>query len=118
MWGEPKHVLIEREINNIWWDKAPFTDLPDDNFGASYETFIRIPETGRYALGIEGFYGYKFYVNDSLTFQYGNVHHPRKNFYLRSCEAGEMIKVRIEYRHEIVNHALIKLLWGVRTIMS
>lgn len=112
LWGEPKHVLIEREINNIWWDKAPFTDLPDDNFGASYETFIRIPETGRYALGIEGFYGYKFYVNDSLTFQYGNVHHPRKNFYLRSCEAGEMIKVRIEYRHEIVNHALIKLLWG------
>jgi len=112
LWGEPKHVLVEKEINNIWWDKAPLTNLPDDNFGVSYETFIRIPETGRYALGVEGFYGYKFYVNDSLTFQYGNVHHPRKNFYLRSCKAGEMIKVKIEYKHEIVNHALIKLLWG------
>ncbi|WP_195598077.1 glycoside hydrolase family 3 C-terminal domain-containing protein [Bacteroides cellulosilyticus] len=112
LWGNPKHTLIEKEIDNIWWDKAPYSDMPADNFGAVYETFVRIPETGRYALGMEGFYGYKFFVNDSLTFQYGNVHHPRKNFYLRSCKAGEMIKIRIEYRHEIVNHALIKLLWG------
>lgn len=112
LWGNPKHTLIEKEINNIGWDKAPYSDMPADNFGAVYETFVRIPETGRYALGMEGFYGYKFVVNDSLTFQYGNVHHPRKNFYLRSCKAGEMIKIRIEYRHEIVNHALIKLLWG------
>ena len=112
LWGSPKHEVIEKDINKVWWDKASYADLPADNFGACFETFMRIPEAGKYALGIEGLYGYKFFVNDSLVSAYSNVHHPRKYFYLRQCKAGEMIKVRIEYRHEIVNHALIKLLWG------
>lgn len=111
-WGIPKHENVEEAINHVWWDKAPYADLPADNFGANFETYLRIPEDGKYALGIEGYYGYKFYVNDSLVFKFGNVHHPRKRFYLRDGKAGEMIKVKIEYKHEMVNHALIKFLWG------
>lgn len=112
LWGTPKHETIEKEINKVWGDKAPYEDIPADNFGARFETYIKVPEDGKYALGIEGYYGYEFYVNDSLVFKYSSVHHPRKKFYLRQCKAGEMVKVKIEYRHEIVNHALIKLLWG------
>lgn len=111
-WGQPKHEVVEDSLNKVWWNKAPFTDLPDDNFGAVFETYLQIPEEGEYALGIEGFYGYKYYVNDSLIFKFGNVHHPRKKFQLRHCQKGEILKVRIEYKHEKVNHALIKLLWG------
>lgn len=111
-WGQPKHEVVEDSLNKVWWDKAPFVDLPDDNFGATFETYIQIPETGEYALGVEGFYGYKYYVNDSLVFKYSSVHHPRKKFYLRSCQAGEVLKVKIEYRYEKVNHALVRLLWG------
>lgn len=112
LWGSPKHEVIEKNINHVWWDKAPYEDIPADNFGACFETYVKIPENGRYALGTEGYYGYKLYVNDSLICKYSSVHHPRKYFYLRQCKAGEMIKVKIEYRHEMVNHALMKLLWG------
>lgn len=112
LWGTPKREVVEETVNHVWWDKAPCANLPADNFGACFETYLRIPEDGKYALGIEGYYGYKFYVNDSLVFKFGNVHHPRKRFYLRESKAGELVKVRIEYRHEMVNHALIKLLWG------
>ena len=111
-WGQPKHEVIEDSLNKVWWDESPYKDIPADNFGADFETYIRIPEEGKYALGVEGFYGYKYYVNDSLVFKYSTVHHPRKKFYLRHCKAGEVLKVRIEYKHEKVNHALVRLLWG------
>ena len=111
-WGQPKHEVIEDSLNKVWWDESPYKDIPADNFGADFETYIRIPEEGKYALGVEGFYGYKYYVNDSLVFKYSTVHHPRKKFYLRHCKTGEVLKVRIEYKHEKVNHALVRLLWG------
>lgn len=111
-WGKPKHVVVEKNLDKIWWDKAPYSDIPRDNFGAYFETYVKIPETGKYALGIEGFYGYNFYVNDSLVFKFGNVHHTRKKFVLRDCKKDEMIKISIEYKHELVNHALLRLLWG------
>lgn len=111
-WGQPKHEVIEDSLNKVWWDESLYKDIPADNFGADFETYIRIPEEGKYALGVEGFYGYKYYVNDSLVFKYSTVHHPRKKFYLRHCKAGEVLKVRIEYKHEKVNHALVRLLWG------
>ena len=107
-----EHEVIEDSLNKVWWDESPYKDIPADNFGADFETYIRIPEEGKYALGVEGFYGYKYYVNDSLVFKYSTVHHPRKKFYLRHCKAGEVLKVRIEYKHEKVNHALVRLLWG------
>lgn len=112
LWGNPRHEVVEDDINHVWWDQAPYADIPADNFGAKFETCIRIPEKGKYALGIEGFYGYKFYINDSLVFTFGNVHHPRKKFHLRDCQKDEMVKISIDYRHEKVNHALLKLLWG------
>lgn len=111
-WGQPKHEVVEDSLNKVWWDEAPFTGLPSDNFGAIFETYVQIPENGEYALGVEGFYGYKYYINDSLVFKFSSVHHPRKKFYLRNCREGEVLKVKIEYKHEKVNHALLKLLWG------
>jgi len=113
LWGNAKHEVIESNNNKIWWAKAPFSDIPADNFGACFEAYPSVPEAGRYALGIKGFYDYRFYVNDPLEFSYSSVHHLRKNFCLRNSKAGKMIKIKIEYRHEMVKYAMIKLLWGL-----
>ncbi len=110
--GTPKHVQVDKTIDFTWWDKAPFADMPEDGFGVRWEGYIEAPESGRFAIGGEGFYGYKMWVNDSLFFKFGNVHHPRKQFKLIDLKAGEMVKIKIEYNHEFVNYAMMKLLWS------
>jgi beta-glucosidase len=110
--GLPVHTQIDSNINFLWWDKAPFTDMHPDNFSVRWEGYIESPESGDFAIGCEGFYSFKMWVNDSLHFDFSSVHHPRKQFHHFHLKAGEMVKIKIEYKQEIVNHALMKLYWA------
>lgn len=110
--GQPVHKQIDANIDFLWWDKAPYKDMPDDNFGVRWEGYIEAPESGDFAIGGEGFYGYKMWINDSLHFDFSSVHHPRKQFHHFNLKAREMVKIKIEYHQEFVNHALMKLYWA------
>lgn len=109
--GEPAYKTVDQEVNFTWWNKAP-DGLNPDGFSAVWEGYVEAPETGRFAIGGEGFYRFKMWVNDSLTFDYFSLHHPRKHFTQIDLKKGELTKIRIEYCHRIVSHALMKLYWA------
>lgn len=110
--GKPAFVRQDSSVDFLWWDRAPDPRLPADSFSVRWQGFVKIPESGEIALGGEGFNVYRLWINDSLQVDFSSVHHPQKEFRLYRVRKGQWIKIKIEYSHHTVNHALMRLLWS------
>ncbi|HVS96827.1 MAG TPA: glycoside hydrolase family 3 C-terminal domain-containing protein, partial [Puia sp.] len=110
--GKPVFTRRDGNVDFLWWDQAPDPRLPADSFSVRWKGYLKVPETGEIALGGEGFNSYRLWINDSLLVDFESVHHPQKEFRLYRVHKGEWVKIKIEYRHHTVNHALMRLLWS------
>lgn len=109
--GEPIKSQVDKKIDFNWWDKAPFEDLDDDNFGVRWTGVLVPKESGIYSLGAEGFNAFNVYFEDSLFFKFNNVHHSRKVYHEVELEAGRTYTVKVEFME---NHgdANMHLIWA------
>ena len=110
--GKPAFVKKDSSVDFLWWDRSPDPRLSADSFSVRWQGYVRVPETGEIALGGEGFNSYRLWINDSLKVDFASVHHPQKEFHLYQVHRGQWIKIKIEYQHHTVNHALMRLLWS------
>lgn len=107
--------IVEEIVDNIdfyWWDKAPKEGLPYDNFGVRFTTVLVPKISGRYAIGSEGKYGYRFYFQDSLLIQYKNEHHFEKKYEFVELKANTPYPIRVDFYHGN-GDANMHLLWAV-----
>ena len=51
MKGEPAFTRVDDSINFYWEHLSPRFDLPDDNFGVKWTTYLIPPVTGTYRSG-------------------------------------------------------------------
>jgi len=110
--GEPVFTRIDKQINFNWWDGAPERDFDDDDFGVRW-TGVLVPHvTGIYALGGEGFNGFRIFLEDDLFVQFDGRHHPRKTYKIVDLKAGQPYKLKVEF-FERSEDAHIKLLWSI-----
>lgn len=109
--GNPKHTQVDPNVDFTWGTTAPFADIKYDNFSATWTGVLVPPVTGNYALGAEGFSGFRFYVNDSLLIQYMSEHHPTKKYERLDLEAGKPYQIRIEYTQDNTDHAMMRFIW-------
>ncbi|MDR2564329.1 MAG: glycoside hydrolase family 3 C-terminal domain-containing protein [Prevotellaceae bacterium] len=109
--GSPKYKQIDANINFMWWDEAP-SGLNPNGFSVRWEGWLEAGEAGDFALGCEGFYGFKMWINDNLEFQYASEHHPWKMFKHFNLKKDELVKIKVEYTHRRVNHAVMKLYYA------
>ena len=63
MKGEPAFTRIDDQINFYWEHLSPRYDMPDDDFGIKWTTFLIPPETGTYSLGSWGSSGYEILLD-------------------------------------------------------
>ena len=110
--GEPVFTRIDEQIDFNWWGGAPRDDFDDDNFGVRWTGELVPPLTGTYALGAEGFNGFRVYLGGELLVQFDGRHHPRKTHKTVDLEAGHPYPLRVEF-FERSEDAHIKLLWSV-----
>lgn len=108
--GEPAHKQIDKNVDFYWWDKAPFEDLNDDDFSVRWTGVIVPPESGEYAIGTQGFYGYKLFFEDSLLIDYKNIHHALKKYEYVKLEKGKAYNLKIDY-YDTHGDAEMRLLW-------
>ena len=109
--GRPLHQRVDRNIDFEWKTTAPFGDMKYDQFSVRWTGYL-VPEvSGKYALGGEGYSGFKFYLNDSLLTQWQSLHHPRKEYKWVNLEAGKPYKIRVEYFQDNTEYAIMRMLW-------
>lgn len=109
--GTPSIVKVDRNIDFTWGNRPPFEDFSYDSFSAEWSGILVPPVSGDYAIGGEGFKGFKLYINDSLITKWNDVHHPRKVYERMMLKAGTQYRIRIEYTQSNTEHAIMRLLW-------
>jgi len=110
--GEPVLTRVDENIDVNWWDGAPAENLDDDDFAVRWSGVLMPPVTGNYALGGNGFSGFRIWLEDSLIVQFRSAHHPSTRYERVELVAGKPYRIKIEF-FEDHGDARMKLLWSV-----
>ncbi len=112
MKGEPAFSRIDDNINFYWEHLSPRADLPDDDFGVKWTTYLVPPETGTYYLGSWGSSAYKISVDEKEFLTYRGEHHAFHIEKAIDLKKGEKYKIELLYRN-YAGDADMKLLWSM-----
>jgi alpha-glucosidase (family GH31 glycosyl hydrolase) len=92
--GEP---LVETDYNDInfdWGESSPESGVPSDNFSASYEGDITLPETATISVMVDD--GFRFYLDGKLTYD-AFTSNDSVTYDVANLKAGEKHHFKIEY---------------------
>jgi beta-glucosidase len=109
--GEPSFTRVDDQINFYWEHLSPRADLPDDDFGVKWTTYLVPPVSGTYALGSWGSSGYEILLDGKRIISERNEHHAFHKEYSAELQAGKKYKIEIFYRN-YAGDADMKLLWA------
>jgi beta-glucosidase len=111
MKGEPLFTRVDDNINFYWEHLSPRYDLPDDNFGIKWTTYLVPPETGTYHLGGWGSSAYEILLDGKSIINYFGEHHAFHTEFPAELQAGKKYKIEVLYKN-FAGDADIKLLWA------
>jgi beta-glucosidase len=111
MKGRPVFTRTDDNINFYWENLTPSADLPDDDFGIKWTTYLIPPETGTYCIGSWGSSGYSIIVDGKEFINYGSEHHAFHQEKAIDLKAGEKYKIEVFYKN-YAGDADMKLLWS------
>jgi beta-glucosidase len=109
--GEPLFTRVDDQINFYWEHLSPRYDLPDDNFGVKWTTYLVAPETGSFAIGSWGSSYYEVHFEGKKIISERNEHHAFHKEYTVNMEAGKKYKIEVVYKN-YAGDADMKLLWA------
>jgi beta-glucosidase len=111
MKGEPVFTRTDDNINFYWEHLSPRADMPDDNFGIRWTTYLVPPETGAYAIGSWGSSGYDIILDGKKIISSMNEHSASIIEVPAELQAGKKYKIEVFYKN-FAGDADIKLLWA------
>jgi beta-glucosidase len=111
MKGEPAFSRVDDNINFYWEHLSPRYDLPDDNFGVRWTTYLVPPVSGTYAIGSWGSSGYDVFLDGKKIITSMNEHHAFHIEVPAELQAGKKYKIEVLYRN-FAGDADMKLLWA------
>lgn len=110
MEGKPVFTRVDDQINFYWEHLSPRTDMPDDNFGIKWTTWLVPPVSGTYAIGSWGSSGYEVWLDGKKIISSMNEHHAFHIEKPAELTAGKKYKIEVLYKN-YKGDADIKLLW-------
>ncbi|NCI46989.1 glycoside hydrolase family 3 protein [Sediminibacterium soli] len=109
--GKPVLTRKDAAINFHWTLYPPDTALQNDQYSVRWTGKLRSPETGKFAIGLEGNDGYRLYVNDKLLIDQWD----KQSFHTRLAdqvfEKDKLYDIRVEF-YEATGNAHIRLVWN------
>ncbi|MBI5009881.1 MAG: fibronectin type III-like domain-contianing protein [Bacteroidia bacterium] len=111
MKGEPLFSRIDDQINFYWEHLSPRFDMPDDDFGIRWTTYLIAPETGTFYIGGWGSSAYEIFLDGKSIIKYRGEHHAFHTEYAIDMTEGEKYKLEVLYRN-YAGDADMKLLWA------
>jgi beta-glucosidase len=109
--GEPLFTRVDDNIDFYWDQFSPRQDMPDDNFGIKWTTWLVPPESGTYYLGSWGSSGYDILFEGQKFLSYRSEHSAFTLEKPVELKAGLKYKIEVFYRN-YSGDADIKLLWA------
>lgn len=109
--GEPLFSRVDDNIDFYWENDSPSPEMPVNDFGIHWETYIVPPQSGKYYLGVWGSSDYKMFFEGEQVLSFHGEHHALDQEFEADLEQGRMYKVEILYRNWI-GDADIKLVWA------
>lgn len=111
MKGQPSFTRVDDQVNFYWEHFSPRSDLPDDDFGVRWTTYLVAPETGTYAIGSWGSSGYEVILDGKQIMSRRDEHHAFMQQYVVDLQAGKKYKIEVLYKN-YSGDADMKLLWA------
>ena len=111
--GTPKHRRVDSKPDFVWWNKAPYNDLPNDEFSVRWKGVLVPPVSGEYILGCDASSGYKLTVGGKVLGSGRNIHEAAKGNKTFYFEAGKPYNIEIEFIQNKSEYAHIQLMWNV-----
>jgi len=111
MKGEPLFTRVDDNINFYWEHLSPRADMPDDDFGIKWTTYLIAPETGTFFFGSWGSSGYEILVNGEKFISYRGEHHAFHVEKAIDLKEGEKYRIEVFYKN-YAGDADMKLLWS------
>jgi beta-glucosidase len=111
MKGEPAFSRIDDQINFYWEHFSPRRDLPDDDFGVHWTTWLVAPESGTYAIGSWGSSGYEVLLDGKQIMARRDEHHAFMQQFTVDLQEGKKYKIEVLYKN-YSGDADMKLLWA------
>ena len=111
MKGEPVFTRVDDNIDFYWENLSPKYEIPDDNFGIKWTTYIVPPVSGTYAIGSRGSSGYEIRLDGKRIISSMNEHEAVHKESPAELQAGKKYKIEVLYKN-YAGDAAIELLWA------
>ena len=117
--GEAAHTRIDPQISFDWWTTPPYPEMAYDSYSIRWTGVLVPPVSGEYALGADAFTGYRVFLDGRMIkdWDYGRSSQNqyftmmRKQFGRLSLEGGRAYELRVEYKQQNSEYAMMRLLW-------
>jgi beta-glucosidase len=110
MKGEPAFTRVDDNINFYWEHLSPRYDLPDDDFGIRWTTYLVPPVSGTYAIGSWSSSGHEIRLDGKKIISSINDHAAFHTEVPAELQAGKKYKIEVLYKN-YAGDADIRLLW-------
>lgn len=97
--GEPLFTRIDDNIDFYWEQGSPDPRMPVDNFSVKWTTYLKVPQTGDYEIGIWSMPNFKITCDGKEVVKGDNEHHAFHNSKKLTLEAGKKYKLEFDYRN-------------------
>ncbi|MDA3928765.1 MAG: glycoside hydrolase family 3 C-terminal domain-containing protein, partial [Prolixibacteraceae bacterium] len=108
---DPVYTRIDKNIDFNWWDKAPVSQVPDDNFGIRWTGYLVPDKTGNYEIGADGSQYFDISINGEKLVEHEVPHEYRKSYEKIKLIAGKKYAIEVNYVNR-ERTALMHLLWA------
>ena len=97
--GEPLYTQVDDHVDFFWESGSPDTRLPVDNFSVRWTTYLKVPVTGDYEIGIWSMPSFHIFLDGNEIMKGGSEHHAFHDSKKISLEAGKRYKLVFDYRN-------------------
>ena len=97
--GKPLFARIDDNIDFYWEAGSPDPRMPVDNFSIRWTTYLKVPVTGDYEIGIWSMPNFKISCDGKEILAGDNEHHAFHNSKKLSLESGKRYKLVFDYRN-------------------
>lgn len=97
--GEPLFTQIDDNVDFYWEAGSPDPRMPIDNYSIRWTTYLKVPKTGDYEIGIWSMPSFKIFLDDKEILEGGSEHHAFHDSKKLSLETGKRYKLVFDYRN-------------------
>ncbi|MFA5329978.1 MAG: glycoside hydrolase family 3 C-terminal domain-containing protein [Prolixibacteraceae bacterium] len=97
--GKPLFTRIDDHVDFYWESGTPDPRLPVDNYSIRWTTYLKVPQTGDYEIGLWSMPNFKIYCEGKEIIGGDSEHHAFHSSKKLALETGKRYKLVFDYRN-------------------